>query len=25
MLSAAEHRFASAQNGVHMPAGFHQS
>jgi hypothetical protein len=25
MLSAAEHRFASAQNGVHMPSGFHQS
>lgn len=25
MLSAAEHRFASATNGVHMPNGFHQS
>jgi len=25
MLSAAEHRFATAQNGVHMPSGFHQS
>lgn len=25
MLSAAEHRFATSQNGVHMPSGFHQS
>ena len=25
MLSAAEHRFASANNGVHMPNSFHQS
>lgn len=25
MLSAAEHRFASSQNGVHMPSSFHQS